>query len=66
MSERRIPNKKDYPLWRLIKRWWIEFTCTHWNSQMEWSDSEGWNIKVCNTCHRVIIYTDNQKPKDIE
>lgn len=57
-----IPNLRDYTFWRIIRRSWIEFTCTHWNALTEWSDGEGWNIVVCKRCHRARIFTDGMRP----
>lgn len=61
-----IPNRKDYPVWRLIRRAWIQFTCTHWNAQYEWSDGQGHNILVCTRCQRATIYADCHRPVNIE
>jgi hypothetical protein len=54
----KIPNKDRYGWVVLLRRWWREITCTHWNATTEWSDGQGHNIMVCNVCHRAKIYAD--------
>ncbi len=57
----KIPNKKDFGWLVILRRWWRELTCTHWNSITEWNDGQSHNIMICNACHRAKIYDNSHR-----